>query len=164
MSVEHGSDVRPGRHRGRSRGQRLVAAAATVRVPVSRDGTDSFAGLLVAGRVPCVPSRAAGLGAALVSRLSHRRPRGRGRAGQARCAGAPALHRGGPQERQRYAISISIAALTATELHTVRIDETIAALRSVVEHRDDLVKARTQTVNRLHALLTGSSPRMHLPS
>ncbi len=148
MSVEHGSDVRPGRHRGRSRGQRLVAAAATVRVPVSRDGTDSFAGLLVAGRVPCVPSRAAGLGAALVSRLSHRRPRGRGRAGQARCAGAPALHRGGPQERQHYAISISIA----------RIDETIAALRSVVEHRDDLVKARTQTVNRLHVLLTRLIP------
>jgi transposase len=30
----------------------------------------------------------------------------------------------------------------------------LIALRAVVEHRDDLVKQRTQTVNRLHVLLT----------
>jgi transposase len=38
------------------------------------------------------------------------------------------------------------------------VDEAITALRAVVEHRDDLVKHRTQTVNRLHALLVRLVP------
>jgi transposase len=38
-------------------------------------------------------------------------------------------------------------------LHTVVLDETAITLRALVDHRDDLVKARTQTVNRLHVLL-----------
>jgi hypothetical protein len=38
-------------------------------------------------------------------------------------------------------------------LQTLVIDETALALRALVDHRDDLVKARTQTVNRLHRLL-----------
>ena len=45
----------------------------------------------------------------------------------------------------------------------VAVDEAIIALRALVEHRDDVVKTRTQTVNRLHVLLTqllpGGAPR-----
>ena len=47
---------------------------------------------------------------------------------------------------------------TATGLTTAVIDEAIAALRCLTEHRDDLVRTRTQTVNRLHALLTQFRP------
>lgn len=50
-------------------------------------------------------------------------------------------------------LSVGIAALTATRLNTAVIDEALAALRAVTEHRDDLVRARTQTVNRMHVLL-----------
>jgi transposase len=56
------------------------------------------------------------------------------------------------------AISVGIAAMTAPQLQTVQVDEAVAALRALVEHRDDLVQARTQTVNRLHALLTQLIP------
>jgi transposase len=56
------------------------------------------------------------------------------------------------------ATSVGIAALTAIGLHTVEIDEAAIALRALVEHRDDLVKARTQTINRLHGLLTQLIP------
>ena len=38
------------------------------------------------------------------------------------------------------ATSVGIAALSATRLHTVAIDEAVIALRALVEHRDDLVK------------------------
>lgn len=56
------------------------------------------------------------------------------------------------------AISVGIAALTATRLNTASVDAAITALRALVEHRDDLVKTRTQTVNRLHVLLTHLTP------
>jgi transposase len=56
------------------------------------------------------------------------------------------------------ATSVGIAALTAAGLHTVDIDEAVIALRALVEHRDDLVKTRTQTINRLHRLLTQLVP------
>jgi len=56
------------------------------------------------------------------------------------------------------ATSVGIAALTATGLHTFALDETTSALRALVEHRDDLVKTRTQTLNRLHGLLTQLIP------
>jgi transposase len=56
------------------------------------------------------------------------------------------------------AISVGIAALTAPQLQTVQVDQAVAALRALVEHRDDLVEARTQMVNRLHALLTQLIP------
>jgi transposase len=46
------------------------------------------------------------------------------------------------------ATSVGIAVLSATGLHTLVIDETAIALRALVDHRDDLVKSRTQTVNR----------------
>jgi transposase len=51
------------------------------------------------------------------------------------------------------ATSVGIAVLSATGLHTLVIDETAIALRALVDHRDDLVKSRTQTVNRVHRLL-----------
>ncbi|MDQ4033373.1 MAG: IS110 family transposase [Actinomycetota bacterium] len=51
------------------------------------------------------------------------------------------------------ATSVGIAALSASGLRTLVIDETAIALRALVDHRDDLVKSRTQTVNRLHRLL-----------
>ena len=61
------------------------------------------------------------------------------------------------------AVSVGMAALTAAGLRTVAVDEAITALRALVEHRDDVVKTRTQTVNRLHVLLTqllpGGAPR-----
>ncbi|MEU6698644.1 IS110 family transposase [Pseudonocardia sp. NPDC046786] len=56
------------------------------------------------------------------------------------------------------AVSVGIAALTAAGLRSVAVDETITALRALVEHRDDIVRTRTQTVNRLHALLTKLLP------
>jgi transposase len=56
------------------------------------------------------------------------------------------------------AVSVGIAALTATRLNTAAVDATIIAMRALVEHRDDLVKTRTQTVNRLHVLLTHLTP------
>lgn len=52
------------------------------------------------------------------------------------------------------AVSVGVAALTAAGLQSPQVDHAITALRAVVEHRDDLVKTRTQTVNRLHVLLT----------
>lgn len=56
------------------------------------------------------------------------------------------------------ALSVGIAAWSAPALRTVEVDEAIAALRAMVEHRDDLVRARTQTVNRLHTLLVKLIP------
>jgi transposase len=63
------------------------------------------------------------------------------------------------------ALSVGIAALTSPALGTAKIDAATTALRAVVEHRDDLVKTRTQTVNRLHVVLTRLVPagaRRHL--
>ena len=56
------------------------------------------------------------------------------------------------------ATSVGIAALTAAGLPTFAPNETTIALRALVEHRDDLVKTRTQTINRLHGLLTQLVP------
>ena len=56
------------------------------------------------------------------------------------------------------ATSVGIAALTATGGRILTIDETAIALRALVEHRDDLGKTRTQTLNRLHGLLTQLIP------
>jgi transposase len=56
------------------------------------------------------------------------------------------------------AISVAVAARSAAGLRTVTVDETVTALRALVEHRDDVVKTRTQTVNRLHVLLTQLLP------
>jgi transposase len=56
------------------------------------------------------------------------------------------------------AVSVGIAALTATRLNTASVDAAVTAMRALVEHREDLVKTRTQTVNRLHVLLTHLTP------
>ncbi|HSY15043.1 MAG TPA: IS110 family transposase [Jatrophihabitantaceae bacterium] len=56
------------------------------------------------------------------------------------------------------ALSVGIAAWSATALRTVEIDQAIAALRALTEHRDDLVRPRTQLVNRLHVLLVKLVP------
>ncbi len=56
------------------------------------------------------------------------------------------------------AVSVGIAALTSTRLNTAAVDAAVIAMRALVEHRDDLVKTRTQTVNRLHVLLTHLTP------
>jgi hypothetical protein len=51
------------------------------------------------------------------------------------------------------AVSVGIAALTASGLRAAGVEDTIIGLRALVEHRDDVVGTRTQTVNRLHVLL-----------
>jgi transposase len=51
-------------------------------------------------------------------------------------------------------MSVGIAALTSRTLNTAETDAETTALRAIVDHRDDLVKTRTQTVNRLHVVLT----------
>lgn len=56
------------------------------------------------------------------------------------------------------AVSVGVAALTATRLNTATIDAAVTVMRALVEHREDLVKTRTQTVNRLHVLLTHLTP------
>ena len=56
------------------------------------------------------------------------------------------------------AISVGVAALTSPTCNTAEIDSAIRALRAVTEHRDDLVKTRTQTINRLHVVLTHLIP------
>jgi transposase len=56
------------------------------------------------------------------------------------------------------AISVGIAALTSPGLNSAEIDPATRALRAIIEHRDDLVKTRTQTINRLHVVLTHLTP------
>jgi len=56
------------------------------------------------------------------------------------------------------AISVGVAALTAPALRSAAVDETILALRALIEHRDDIVRSRTQMINRLHVLLTQLLP------
>jgi transposase len=43
-------------------------------------------------------------------------------------------------------------------LNSAAVDGAVTALRAIVEHRDDLIKTRTQTVNRLHVVLTNLIP------
>jgi hypothetical protein len=42
------------------------------------------------------------------------------------------------------ALSVGIAAHTATRLHTATVDEAITALRALIEHREDLVRVRSE--------------------
>jgi hypothetical protein len=64
----------------------------------------------------------------------------------------------GSKNDQVDAVSVAVAALHAVSLRSVEVDDTITALRELTEHRDDLVKTRTQTINRLHQLLTQLLP------
>ena len=132
---------------------------ASVRVPVSRDGYQALrrfarqwptAGWAIEG--------AAGLGAPLTTWL---------RTDGIEVVDVPAklaarvrvLSSGhGRKNDDADALSVGIAALTSPALRTAEIDAAITALRAIVEHRDDLVKTRTQTINRLHVVLTRLVP------
>ncbi|WP_426996966.1 IS110 family transposase [Pseudarthrobacter sp. N5] len=61
------------------------------------------------------------------------------------------------------ALSVAVAATTSTKLRPVQSDAAASELKVLTEHRDDLVGARTQTVNRLHAIMNllvmGGAPR-----
>jgi transposase len=132
---------------------------ATVRVAVNRDGYRTLQRF--ARRFPqafWAIEGAAGLGAPLRDRLA---------ADGIEILDVPAklarrvrmLSTGhGRKTDEADALSVGIAALTATRLNSAQTDETITALRALTEHRDDLVRARTQTVNRLHALLAHLVP------
>jgi Transposase len=65
----------------------------------------------------------------------------------------------GRQNDDADAVSVGIAALTSPTLNTAQTHAQTTALRTIVDHRDDLVKTRTQTVNRLHVVLTHLVPR-----
>jgi hypothetical protein len=55
-------------------------------------------------------------------------------------------------------ISVGVAALTASGLRSAAVDQAIVALRALIEHRDDVVRNRTQLINRLHVLLVQLVP------
>jgi transposase len=57
------------------------------------------------------------------------------------------------------AVSRAIAARTTATLQRISPEQPAHALRLLSDRRDDLVAARTQTVNRLHAALTALVPR-----
>jgi transposase len=56
------------------------------------------------------------------------------------------------------AISVAVAAHGATRLGQVRLEDHASVLRLLSDRRDDLVRARTQTLNRLHVLLADLLP------
>lgn len=56
------------------------------------------------------------------------------------------------------ALSVGIAALNSSKLQSMRTDATAQVLRTLTEYRDDLIRTRTQTANRLHRLLVQLTP------
>ena len=132
---------------------------ATVRVPVSRDGYRALRRF--ANRWPdptWAIEGASGLGAPLTARL---------RTDGIDVVDVPAklaarvrmLSTGhGRKNDDADAVSVAIAARSARRLNSAAVDGAVTALRAIVEHRDDLVKTRTQTVNRLHVVLTHLIP------
>ena len=132
---------------------------ATIRVPVSRGGYRAL--LQFASRWPdptWAIEGATGLGAPLTARL---------RADGMDVVDVPAklaarvrmLSTGhGRKNDDADAFSVGVAARSARTLTSVTVEGTVTALRAIVEHRDDLVKTRTQTVNRLHVVLTNLVP------
>jgi transposase len=135
-----------------------LAAAGAIRVEANRAGYRQLR-RFAAGR-PEAPvwaiEGAAGLGAPLAERLAERL-----RADGITVVDVPAklarrvrlLSTGhGRKNDPADALSVGVAAWSAPALRTVQIDQAIAALRAVTEHRDDLVRTRTQLINRLHAL------------
>jgi transposase len=121
---------------------------ASIRVPVSRDGYRALRRF--ARRWPDVGwaiEGATGVGAPLTRRL---------RADGVEVIDVPAklasrvrlLSIGhGRKNDDADAVSVGIAALTSPRLNTAQTDAVTTALRGIVDHRDDLVKTRTQTVN-----------------
>ena len=133
---------------------------ATIRVPVSRDGYRALRRF--ANRWPdptWAIEGASGLGAPLTARL---------RTDGIDVVDVPAklaarvrmLSTGhGRKNDDADAVSVAIAARSARTLNSAAVDGAVTALRAIVEHRDDLVKTRTQTVNRLHVVLTNLIPQ-----
>jgi transposase len=136
-----------------------LAAAGAIRVEVSRAGYRQLRRFAVAWPdARRAIEGAAGLGAPLAGRL-----RAEGTAVidvPARLARrARLLSTGhGRESDQAGALPAGIAAWSAPALRAVEISEAIAALRAVTEHREDLVRTRTQLISRLHALLVRLVP------
>jgi transposase len=132
---------------------------ATIRVPVSRDGYRALRRFACRWPDPTwAIEGASGLGAPLTARL---------RADGIDVVDVPAklaarvrmLSTGhGRKNDDADAVSVGIAALSARTLNSAAVEGTVTALRAIVDHRDDLVKTRTQTVNRLHVVLTNLIP------
>ena len=131
---------------------------ATIRVPVSRDGYRALRRF--ANRWPdptWAIEGASGLGAPLTARL---------RTDGIDVVDVPAklaarvrmLSTGHGRKNDADAVSVAIAARSARRLNSAAVDGAVTAVRAIVEHRDDLVKTRTQTVNRLHVVLTNLIP------
>lgn len=102
--------------------------------------------------------RSRGLGAPLAQKLAD---------DGIECLGVPAklAHRvrmlstgHGRKNDEADALSVGIAALNSTGLRSVHIDETAQVLRTLTEYRDDLIRTRTQTANRLHGMLARLVP------
>ena len=138
---------------------------ATIRVPVTRDGYRSLRRFARSWQVDLwAIEGASGVGAPLTAR----------RAGDGvEVIDVPAklasrvrvLSTGhGRKNDDADAVSVGIAALTASRLSTAAVDGAVTAMRAIVEHRDDLIKIRTQTINRLHVVLTklvaGGAPKI----
>lgn len=64
----------------------------------------------------------------------------------------------GRKSDQADALSVGVAAWSAQTLRTVQIDDAISALRAVTEHRGEMVRAGTQLINRLHAVMVKLVP------
>jgi len=132
---------------------------ATIRVPVSRDGYRALRRFARRWPDPTwAIEGASGLGAPLTARL---------RTDGIDVVDVPAklaarvrmLSTGhGRKNDDADAVSVGIAARSARTLNSAAVEGTITALRAIVDHRDDLVKTRTQTVNRLHVVLTNLIP------
>jgi hypothetical protein len=56
------------------------------------------------------------------------------------------------------AVSVAVAARNAPQLRQVRVEDQAVVLHLLTKRRQDLVAARTQTINRLHRLLLDLVP------
>jgi hypothetical protein len=56
------------------------------------------------------------------------------------------------------ALSVAVAALSVPSLRQVRVEDQAVVLHLLTKRRQDLVAARTQTINRLHRLLMDLVP------
>ncbi|MGY1960776.1 hypothetical protein [Nocardia gipuzkoensis] len=73
--------------------------------------------------------------------------------------GRPVSHRSRSQERRsRRAVGRHRRAVNSTGPRAAHIDETAQVLRTLAEYRDDLIRTRTQTANRLHGMLARLVP------
>jgi transposase len=54
--------------------------------------------------------------------------------------------------------SVAVAGLRSPDLRTVAVDDAAVALRLLVDRRDELGRARTETISRIHQLLLDLIP------